>query len=66
MELRAKDARKFHPRPMTECAQCGAVIYSSAWSEFIDDRRVRDLWACQACGYMFETEVVFPAPKAAP
>lgn len=60
MELRTDPARKVLPRPVTECAQCGAVIHISSWSEHVDHRRVRDLWECGACGYAFETEVVFP------
>jgi transcription elongation factor Elf1 len=65
MELRAKNAPQFVPRPATDCAQCGSVIYTSSWSEFVDDRRIRDLWECHACGYTFETEVVFPALRRA-
>ncbi len=61
MELRTSDARELIARPMTECAQCGAVILSSSWSEAIG-RRLRDVWDCRACGYTFETEVVFPEP----
>jgi hypothetical protein len=60
MELRPGNARKLFPRPVTDCAQCGALIYVSSWSEVIDHRRVRDLWECETCGYTFETEAVFP------
>jgi hypothetical protein len=28
------------------CAQCGEPIYVAAWSEHVDDRRVRHLWEC--------------------
>jgi predicted RNA-binding Zn-ribbon protein involved in translation (DUF1610 family) len=42
------------------CAQCGERIYVAAWSEHVDDRRVRHLWECEACGYKFETLVSFP------
>lgn len=60
MELR-QEPRNFIPRPTTDCAQCGALILSSSWTEFVDHRRVRDVWECSACGYTFETEVVFPS-----
>lgn len=63
MELRGKDGQKRFPRPMTECAQCGAVIFVSSWSEYVSEHRVRDLWECNACGYTFETEVVFAAEQ---
>jgi len=59
MQIHGKGDQKFFPRPMTECAQCGAVSFVSSWSEYVSDHRVRDLWECSACGYTFETEVVF-------
>ncbi len=43
------------------CAQCGAPIHVAAWSEHVDERRVRHLWECEACGYTFETLACFPA-----
>ena len=43
------------------CAQCGEAIHAAAWSEEIDQRRVRHLWECEACGYAFETLACFPA-----
>ena len=43
------------------CAQCGEPIYVAAWSEHVDDRRVRHVWECEACGYAFETLACFPA-----
>jgi Zn ribbon nucleic-acid-binding protein len=42
------------------CAQCAEPIYIAAWSEHVDDRRVRHLWECEACGYVFETLACFP------
>jgi ribosomal protein S27AE len=59
MELRTKDTRKFVPRPVNICAQCGDTIFMPEWSEHVDDCRVRHLWACQSCGYAFETTVRF-------
>jgi hypothetical protein len=46
-------------RPATECAQCFKRIYMPDWSEYLDDTHVRHLWSCEACGYSFETLVVF-------
>jgi len=60
MELRTRDTPVVLPRPMTECAQCGALILSSSWSEAVGGRRVRDVWDCHVCGYTFETEAVLP------
>jgi len=59
MELRTTNSRKPAPRPVRECAQCGETIFMPEWSEHVDDRRVRHLWQCDACGYTFETTVWF-------
>ncbi len=62
MELRPPSSRQStHPRPTVNCAQCGKRIYAAEWSEYLDDRHVRHLWACEACDYQFETLVRFPA-----
>jgi len=59
MELRTNNTRRFVPRPANTCAQCGDTIFTPEWSEHVDDCRVRHLWACQTCGYAFETTVRF-------
>ncbi len=41
------------------CAQCGEHLYMPEWSECMDRDRIRHLWACDACGYAFETIVRF-------
>jgi hypothetical protein len=62
MELRPPRFPPAHPpRPIVECAQCFERIYAAEWSEYLDDCHVRHLWACDACGYRFETLVKFPA-----
>ena len=47
-------------RPINECAQCRETIFMPEWSEYLNERRVRHLWECEACGYRFETLVCFP------
>ena len=47
------------PRPMTQCAQCGDQLFLPEWSEYLDTSCVRHLWECEACGYAFETTVVY-------
>ena len=42
-------------RPVIECNQCGEKLFVPEWSEYVDDRSVRHLWACDGCGYSFET-----------
>lgn len=67
MELRSSDPRRHaRSRPVNFCAQCGDTLFVPEWSEHLDERRVRHLWACEACGYRFETLVCFPvSPRAA-
>jgi hypothetical protein len=47
------------------CAQCGVTLFAPEWSEYLDDRRIRHLWSCDACGYEFESEVCYPTPARA-
>ena len=62
MELRTDSVTSaVRTRPFMSCAQCGASIHMAEWTERIDERRVRHLWACDACGYTFETAARFPA-----
>jgi ribosomal protein S27AE len=62
MELQARSASVgLRADRYMSCAQCGEPIFSAAWAEHMDDRRVRHLWECEACGYAFETLACFPA-----
>ena len=47
------------------CQQCSESLLAPDWSEYVSERCVRHTWSCQACGYQFETAVVFPAAAAA-
>ena len=61
MESRIPNFRRLLPeRPTVACAQCGRRIYTADWSEYLDDRHVRHLWACETCDYRYETLVIFP------
>jgi len=65
MDLRSPSSRKFaFAQPMIDCAQCGAQLFVPDWSEYLDDRKVRHLWVCEACGYQFETIARFPRTTA--
>lgn len=58
--LRRDTHRRFSAtKPLIECAQCGERLFLPEWSECLDRNRVRHLWACDACGYAFETIVRF-------
>jgi transcription elongation factor Elf1 len=59
MNLRTDGSHRVPPRPIIECTQCGDRLYVPDWTELVDERRVRHLWTCDACGYQFETTVRF-------
>lgn len=63
MELRSRNPR-VGAWPVLPCAQCGTTLFGPEWGEYLDDRRVRHLWCCDACDYRFESIVCFPAPDA--
>ena len=48
-------------KPLHLCAQCDAAIVASSWSEHVNERCVRNVWSCEACGYELETSTFFPA-----
>ena len=47
---------------VSECAQCGTDM-SSGMSEHVSDRRVRNFWCCEACGFRCEDTVYFSSPE---
>ena len=55
------------PRPhlvtynKNNCPQCSAWLLAPDWSEYLSERCVRHTWSCEACGYAFETAVIFAA-----
>ena len=55
MPFMAAFASSFEVKPLL-----GPMIFMPEWSEYLDARRVRHLWECEACGYKFETLVCFP------
>ena len=67
MELRTSSPRKFtsprrhaYERFANPCAQCGRTLFMPEWTEYLNERRARHVWECDACGYSFETLVCFP------
>ena len=47
----------------TPCAQCGEELFAPEWSEHVNERCIRHLWTCDACGYQFETTVYLGLQK---
>ena len=65
MELKISHTHtRSHLRLLNACAQCGDPMFIPEWSEHLDERRIRHLWTCDACGYRFETIVCFPERAA--
>lgn len=57
-------SRKLSTFGKLPCAQCGAHLIAPVWSEFMDEQRVRHLWNCDDCKYIFETLVMFCSSDA--
>lgn len=55
----------FQKPPCKLCAQCGDALVAAIWVEHPDERRFRNLWSCEACGYEFESTMFLPALDAA-
>jgi ribosomal protein L37AE/L43A len=56
--------KPFTPPPFNLCAQCGAALIAPIWAEHLDERHVRNLWSCDACGYQFESTAFFASEVA--
>jgi uncharacterized Zn finger protein len=52
-----------YARLSNECAQCGSTLTAPEWTEYRGERCIRHLWACDACGYVYET-IVYLKPRA--
>jgi hypothetical protein len=52
------------PSSSTPCAQCGDALIAPEWSEHVNERCIRHVWSCEACGYEFETAVYLRANAA--
>jgi ribosomal protein L37AE/L43A len=50
---------------VNQCAQCGADIIAAERSEHLSESCVRNVWACDACGYQFEDTVYLSAREVA-
>jgi hypothetical protein len=46
---------QFQKRPFKLCARCGTALVA-----YLDERGVRNLWSCEACGCKFESTVSLP------
>ena len=65
MSYHPNNAKKIaSSRPRIPCAQCSERLFMPEWSEYVDERRVRHLWECEACDYAFETIVSYDAVAA--
>lgn len=44
------------------CTKCGDALIAPEWSQYMDERRVFSLWACEKCGSCF-AEICAPSPR---
>ena len=61
MAQHAEVSTRLATHSKNRCPQCNASLVAPSWSEHLNERCVRHMWACEACGYEFETAVFFPA-----
>jgi len=45
------------------CPNCNDVVLAPAVSEHVNEREIRHLWACEACGHEFTTAVRLKAGR---
>jgi transcription elongation factor Elf1 len=64
LHLEATARRRLATYDKNNCPQCQAWLLAPTWSEYFNERCVRHTWNCDACGYEFETAVLFAAPEA--
>jgi rubredoxin len=64
LHVEATARRRLATYDKNSCPQCQAWLLAPTWSEYFNERCVRHTWACDTCGYEFETAVVFAAPEA--
>lgn len=56
-EIHMLESKTARPGYATPCAQCGDPLVAPEWSEYVNERCIRHLWSCEACGYEFEQAV---------
>ena len=42
-------------KEMRRCALCSEKLIAPAWCEYANAHKVRDVWHCTNCGYVFES-----------
>jgi transcription elongation factor Elf1 len=49
---------------LAKCPQCDEQLIAPEWLEYFGDKsRVRHVWKCESCGYVFETTMSFAADR---
>ncbi len=60
---RALDIDSASGKPLHLCPNCAAYIIAATWSERVSERCVRNIWACEFCGFEFETSAYLSAQR---
>jgi len=45
------------------CPQCGDLLLAPLLAEHVNERHVRNHWACESCGHTFRKSFKFEAAK---
>ena len=64
LHVEATARRRLATYDKNSCPQCQAWLLAPTWSEYFNEHCVRHTWNCDACGYEFETAVLFAASEA--
>jgi ribosomal protein L37AE/L43A len=51
---------------LDQCRRCGDDLIAPVGSAYVTQRRIKQLWNCDACGHEFETMVFRPIRLAPP
>ena len=59
-----QDATRTTPRPkplrLPICPLCGDMLLAPMLAEHVNERHVRNHWACESCGHTFRNSVEVP------
>ena len=63
LQTEARVRSRLATQSKNSCPQCSEWLLAPDWSEHVNERSVRHTWACESCGYAFETTVFFAAQQ---
>jgi RNase P subunit RPR2 len=46
-------------KALNHCRNCSAALIAATLARYVNERRVSNLWSCDACGHEHETSAIF-------